>query len=486
MINSQQLWALAPLLIPSIGVVVLMLQISFWRNAGVSYVITLLSLLSSMAVVPQLAATGPLQITPLLKMDDYALFFSLLFSASAAVTAVVSHEYLRKKAGQNEEYFLLLLLSTLGAITLAYATHLATLLLGMELMGVALYALIAYPDKGTLPLEAATKYLVLSGAASAMLLFGFALLYAGLGTMAYEDMAARIQSVNPPPGLLLTGAILVIAGLSFKLSLVPFHMWTPDVYEGAPAPISGFLATVSKGAVFVGLLRWYLDSQLYTFPGVLAGLSLLAGASMLVGNLLALRQENVKRTLAYSSIAHMGYLLMVLVACGLGTRLSLVVESASYYLVAYVVTSLAAFTLLGLLSRGEDFVERDQLQDMTGLFWRQPLLALMFSISLLSLAGIPLTAGFIGKFYIFTVGVDGAMWGLLWLLVIGSGIAIYYYLRIIFTMTKAPSSEYTPDSGVAMGELSAGTRWVLYLLIVSMLYLGVIPDPLMSFLRSIL
>jgi NADH-quinone oxidoreductase subunit N len=480
MIGGAELWALAPLLVPSGGAVVLMLQIAFWRKESLSYVITLLSLLLTGAVAPSLAADAPLQITPLLKLDDYAIFFSTLFSLSAAATAVISREYLESQHGQKEEFYLLLLLSTLGAITLAYATHFASLLLGLELMGVALYALIAYPDKGTLPLESAIKYLVLSGAASAMLLFGFALVYAALGSLSFAGMAPGPSGSGVSTTLVLTGSVMVLAGLGFKLSAVPFHMWTPDVYEGAPAPITGFLATVSKGAVFVALLRWFIDARLYEHDAVLAGIALLAGASMLVGNLLALRQDNVKRILAYSSIAHMGYLLVLLVAAGMGVNLGLVAEAASFYLVAYVATSLAAFTLLGLLSRGE--VESDQLSDMSGLFWRKPLLAVLFSVALLSLAGIPATAGFIGKFYIFTAGVQGSAWGLLWLLVVGSGIAIYYYLRIIFAMASPqPGDGPAPSIGLPLSS-----QLVIYLLILAMLWLGIMPEPLMAHLRSIL
>ena len=483
MFTTASFIGLAPILVMSIGVVVLMLQISIRRRLGYSYFITLASFVLAAASTQYSLQIAPLQITPLLRADDYALFFSLLFCLGGAVTTVISRDYLNLREGQNEEYFLLLLLSTLGAVTLAYATHLASLLLGLELLGVALYALIAYPDKQTLPLEAAIKYLVLSGAASAIFLFGFGLIYMVSGALAYSDMQAAIARIPESSQIiLLTGAAMVITGLGFKLSVVPFHMWTPDVYEGAPAPVSGFLAAISKTAVFAAILRWWLEAGLFEYDSLLTAVSVLAIASMLVGNILALMQENVKRILAYSSIAHIGYLLIVLVACGVSPEPALAVEAACYYLVAYAATTLAAFTLLGLLSSGEAEAERDQLSDMIGLFWRQPVLSLLLSVALLSLAGIPLTAGFIGKFYLFTAGVDASLWMLLAALVIGSALSIFYYLRIVYTMTRQ-ADEGTELAGM---RVTTSGKLVCYSLIVAMLYLGVVPGALMDYLRTIL
>ncbi|MEP5763790.1 MAG: NADH-quinone oxidoreductase subunit N [Halieaceae bacterium] len=479
-LNSFQ--GLAPILVLSIGAVLLMLQLSVHRNTAVSYVITLLSFLLAAASTRFAAEVAPLQITPLLRADEFALFFSLLFCLGGAVTAVISYEYLARRRGQNEEFFLLLILSSIGAITLVYATHLAALLLGLELLGVALYALIAYPDEGALPLEAAIKYLVLSGAASSIFLFGFALLYAALGTLTYTDMRTATAALQPQSFILIyAGAAMVFTGLGFKLSAVPFHMWTPDVYEGAPAPVSGFLAAISKAAVFAAILRWWLEAGFYEYERLLLAVGVVAAASMLVGNLLALQQSNVKRIMAYSSIAHIGYLLIVLVAIGISPDRGLAVEAAAYYLVAYAATTLAAFTLLGLLSSADGQLERDQLEDVSGLFWQQPALALLFSVALLSLAGIPLTAGFIGKFYLFTVGVDAALWTLLGLLVLGSAISIYYYLRIIFTMTQRTE----PVAGSSL-QISLPGKLVFYALIGTMLYLGVMPDALMTYLGTIL
>ena len=281
---------------------------------------------------------------------------------------------------------------------------------------------------------------------------------------------------------MLVASALILAGLGFKLSLVPFHMWTPDVYEGAPSPVTGFLASVSKAAIFLVLLRWFLDSQLFRYPILLEITGLIAIFSMLAGNLLALQQENIKRMLAYSSIAHVGYLLIILMVTGNPENRALATEAAIYYLIAYTATTLAAFGLLALISTHQSERENVQLHDVSGLFWHQPLLAGLMLVALLSLAGIPLTAGFIGKFYLFSAAVSGYHWVLLASLIVGSGIGIYYYLRVVFYMTRRPDehhSEPTVPGGWPFRVLSCA-------LIASILLLGTVPQPLMAYIRSIL
>jgi NADH-quinone oxidoreductase subunit N len=472
--------ALLPLLVLSLGAITLMLQIAFQRNPDWSWNIALLTLIAT--ALSCLSAQSHGQVTPLLTADDYSQIFSLIFVSATAVVTLLSKDYLHQPEG-SEEYYLLLLLATLGAVVLAHASHLASLLLGLELLGVALYALIAYPDRGKLPLEAAIKYLVLSGAASATLLFGFALLYGATGSLEFATIGQRLSSAAAPgsPIILVTAGVFIFSGLAFKLSVVPFHMWTPDVYQGAPAPISGFLATVSKAAIFVALFRWYLDAGFLNSPPLVSGIAVLAIASMVVGNVLALQQQNIKRLLGYSSIAHMGYLLIVVVAAANGTDRQWLVEAAAYYLVAYMTATLAAFALVGMLQSDSDSGEYERVADLSGLFWRQPLLALLLTLAMLSLAGIPLTAGFIGKFYIVQAGVGSALWGMMAALVVGSGIGIYYYLRIVFAMSQASA-----EDGVErrITPLSLG-RAVIYVLIYLMLYLGIFPQRLMDYLSAI-
>jgi len=412
-------------------------------------------------------------------VDDWGLFFTTLILVASLVTLILSKDSFSPEGERKEEYYLLLVLSVLGAVVLIQSSHMASLLLGMELMGVALYGMIAFPEKGELPLEAAIKYLVLSACASAMLLFGFALIYAATGDLSYGGMGAKAAAAfSQEPLVLMAGSAMVLAGLGFKLSVVPFHMWTPDVYQGAPTPVTGFLATVSKGAVFVALTRFYLDGQLYQYDSLIMALSVVAMASMLVGNWLALRQDNIKRLLAYSSIAHFGYLLIVLIALAAAQSTmssELIGQAITFYLAAYIVTTLAAFTVIANLAGEDD--SKSMLSAFEGLFWRNPVQASALTVAMLSFAGIPLTAGFIGKFYLIMLSIQSQLWVLLGALVLGSAIAIYYYLRIIFAMSKTSGTMIKTESRAALGAQDI----VAALLLLLVLALGSWPQPFIEF-----
>lgn len=468
--NATMFSALAPILMLSLTAIVLMIQASIKRDQSVAWVITgvgfLLTLWSA-----SYARDFTQPVTILLQVDHWSLFFTSLILIASLVTLVLSKDTFSSEGERKEEYYLLLVLSVLGAVVLIQSSHMVSLLLGMELMGVALYAMIAFPERGQLPLEAAVKYLVLSACASAMLLYGFALIYAATGELSYSGIGTRAAvAYAENPMLVMAGSAMVLAGIGFKLSVAPFHMWTPDVYEGAPTPVTGFLATVSKGAVFVALTRFYIDGSLYQFSDLNTALAALAIVSMLVGNWLALRQENIKRLLAYSSIAHFGYLLVVLIAL---TYLDagLVNQSITFYLTAYIVTTLAAFTVVSMVT-GEDTAKQN-IGAFAGLFWHRPLEASALTVAMLSLAGIPLTAGFMAKFFVITVGIQSGLWGLLAVLIVASAIAIYYYLRIIFAMTKSAES---PGNSANWQE-----KIVALALMISILVLGAWPQPFIAY-----
>jgi NADH-quinone oxidoreductase subunit N len=468
--NATMFSALAPILMLSLTAVVLMIQASIKRDQSVAWVITAVGFLLTLWSASY-ARDFIQPVTILLEVDHWSLFFTSLILMASLVTLVLSKETFSSEGERKEEYYLLLVLSVLGAVVLIQSSHMVSLLLGMELMGVALYAMIAFPERGQLPLEGAVKYLVLSACASAMLLYGFALIYAATGELSYAGIGARAAlAYAENPMLMMAGSAMVLAGIGFKLSVAPFHMWTPDVYEGAPTPVTGFLATVSKSAVFVALSRFYIDGALYQFSGLNTALVVLAIASMLVGNWLALRQKNIKRLLAYSSIAHFGYLLVVLIAL---THLEadLVSQSITFYLTAYIVTTLAAFTIVSMVA-GEDTAKQN-ISAFAGLFWSRPLEASALTVAMLSLAGIPLTAGFMAKFFVITVGIQSGLWGLLAVLVIASAIAIYYYLRIIFAMTQ--SAQSSGNSANWQEKLAA------IVLMASILALGSWPQPFIAY-----
>ncbi len=351
---------------------------------------------------------------------------------AAGLVFLFAYDYLKRRQERPEEFYLLVLLATIGAMVLVVSRNFASFFLGLELLSVALYSLIAYVRTESASIEAGIKYLILAASSSSILLFGLALIYSGSGSMELSQFAAVVTRTSEPPNtFLLIGLMLVLTGVGFKLAVVPFQLWTPDVYEGAPLPVTAFIATVSKAGMFAFLLRWFHvhDVGVAGAPGLV--LTIIAIASMLTGNLLALSQTNIKRILAFSSIAHMGYLLVALLAGG-----SLGAPAATYYLIAYAATILGAFGLMTVLS-GPRY-EAASIDDYRGLFWKRPLVAGAFTTTLLSLAGIPITAGFLGKFYVIAAGASQSRWVLLFTLVASSTIGLFYYLRIIVAMYSQP------------------------------------------------
>ncbi len=469
--------ALLPLLMLAGGIVVLLVVAAWLRSDAVAFVGALVVLGATIAVLPVALAAGVQDIDGLLDIDGYALFFQGLFVVAAVATAVLSYRYLKPRAAHAQEFYILLLVATLGAAVTAATDHFAGFLLGIEVLSISLYAMIAYPQEGRGPLEAAAKYLVLSGAGTSTMLFGMALIYLVTGTLDFApagDIGATGHRL-----LLAVGQAMLLIGVFFKLSLVPFHMWTPDVYQGAPAPVTGFVATVSKAAVFAVLMRYALD------VGVLDGdadvlrnvIVVVAVLSMIAGNLLALLQINIKRLLAYSSIAHMGYLLIAVVVAATPQVRSFGVETALVYLAGYVVMTLAAFGVVTVLSDADE--DAEELTAYDGLFWRRPVLAAVLAAAALSLAGIPLTVGFIAKFYLVAAGVDGAAWTLVWALIVGSAIGIYYYLRIVFAMTKRPDARTRPQPIAWEGVLA------VVVLGMAIVVLGVFPAPVVDFVGAL-
>lgn len=463
--------------------VVVMVTAAFKRDHAVVCGLTVFGLFASLMTFLLIKPVLPFAATELLMIDEYSLFFSNLIIVGAIAVALLAYPYFRNHSAQNEEFYILLLTATLGALVLACSNHFVAFLLGVEILGISLYAMIAYTVHDTssakFPLEAGIKYLILSALASAITLFGIALVYAFLGTMGFDEIPAALEAAGEPGPVFIIGVLMIVAGAAFKLSLVPFHIWTPDVYEGAPVPVTAYLATVSKAAMLAVTLRLLLASNALEFNAVTAVLTVMAAASMIVGNLLAVMQENTKRLLAYSSIAHLGYLMVVVVAAA-QVENALSVEATSFYMLAYFIMSLAGFAVISAIS--SSVKELDQLSDFRGLFWRNTWLSSVLIIVLFSLAGIPLTAGFIGKFYIFSIGVEGELWFLLTILIIGSAIGLYYYLRLIYTMMQPPES--ISNDPAAM-QIPAGVQVVLVTMTIAIIYLGVYPTPMINTLQSL-
>lgn len=473
--TGAELITLMPMVVLAAAAVVLMLLIAVRRHHAAAFGLALAGLVGALVTLPLSSRMGQRQVTALLMFDRFTLFYTGLLVVAAMVVAILAFEYLGGHDVDPEEFYLLLLLATLGGAVLAAARHFAAFFLGLEVLTVSLYTLIAYPRVRHGHIEAGLKYLVLAAASAAFLLFGMALVYAETGTMEFPRIAAARTGLDRAAGLVAqVGLGMIVVGIGFKLAVVPFHLWTPDVYEGAPAPVAGLIATVSKGAMLALLLRLGASLDLTADRALYWAFAVIAVASMLVGNLLALLQRNVKRLLAYSSIAHLGFLLVPYLAGGGLERTAL-----TFYLVVYFAASLTAFGVVSVLSSPER--DADDLADYEGLFARRPWLAGVFTAALLSLAGVPFLAGFVGKVYLVAAGAEAGLWLPVIVLVVASVIGLFYYLRLVSAMYVA-----APPLGEVPAPVPAGSRAgaaVLGVLALLMIGLGVYPGPLVDLIE---
>jgi len=456
------LYNLLPLLIVAFGIVLSLLLVAWRRSQQLMLIFTLsilgCALLASVNLLAGDLSTG--QVTPLLNVERYGMLTLVLVLLSTIVVCLLSSQWLTHAVEVHDEYYILIQLVVLGAGILLVSSHFAALFLGFELLSIALVGLVGYGRNNDFSVETSFKYLILSACASSFMLLGIAFLYSQTGSLSFEHIPVTLPiSINDHSSVSIeygvfyqAGMLLFLVGVAFKLSLAPFHFWTPDVYQGSPLPVTLLLATVSKIAMFVVLLKAWFSQPYFLLPSnqvvsLTSVLAVIAVLSMLVGNILALRQQNIKRLLAYSSIAHMGYLLITL-CINSTANIALAWQSALLYIWAYVLATISVFTALAL-TQTKKYGATVNINQWRGLFWQRPAIALLIIFAMLSFTGIPLTVGFIGKFYLLNIAVQSQQWGLIVALIIGSGIGIYYYLAIIFTL-------FTKDSEQTATEIAQG------------------------------
>ena len=409
------------------------------------------------------------------RIDGYALFFKAFFIALGGVVVLVSVDFVRRNLEHPGEYYGILLFTVVAMMLMAASGELLTAYISLELLSFGLYVLVAYDRYNPKSNEGATKYILLGAFSSALLLFGISQVYGLLGTTRFDEISRALAAADAlSPGLIL-GIALIVAGLGFKVAAVPFHMWAPDAYEGAPIPITAHLAVGSKAAAFALILRLFAEAFMPIVEQWQVLLIALAVITMLLGNLVALAQRNLKRLLAYSSVGQVGYLLMgvaALAAMGDGSvELShLASNGIMLHLVAYAVTNMAAFLCLAAVF---NITGRDDIAGMAGVARRAPLVGMVFAVSLFSLAGLPIFVGFTSKFYLFNAA---AAQGLLWVAgvaIFASLISLYYYLMVVRQLYIEPVVD---DSRIPVPSLTLG---VLGALFAGMIVLGVYPAPLM-------
>jgi NADH-quinone oxidoreductase subunit N len=423
------------------------------------------------------------RVQPYFIVDRFSLFYSFVLCLGGLFTALLAGGYLPEHRIDRSEMFPLLLLSTVGAISLAAAGDLLTLFVGLETMSLGVYSMIALRRGSVKASEAALKYFLLGSFAAALQLFGAALLYGATGHTDLASIGKAVATIGQTASgvsapMVLIALVLTIVGLAFKVGAVPFHMWTPDAYEGAPTPTTTFMAVALKSAAFAILLRVLMlgfgDERLLSWgtgwPPIIA---LLAVLSMTVGNFVAGRQESVKRMLAYSSISHAGYALVGVVALMGSAQAG---AAVSFYLLTYTLSTAGAFGSLILCgSRGKEAVS---YEDLAGVGKRHPAAALAFSLFLLSLAGIPPTAGFFGKLYVFSAAVDSGLYLLTVIGLLNSVVAAYYYLRVMVYMYMRDPA---PEAVLAVPMRSGLVNAALLIAAVGVVALGILPGSALHF-----
>ena len=422
------------------------------------------SLAALVATVFQANYPGP-GFWNMIQVNAFSIFFHFLITAVTAIVILTSYEYMEVQQIRAGEYYGLILFGAVGMCLMSSAVELVLIFIALEISSISTYILAGFRRRAGISSEASVKYFLLGSFATAFFLYGVALMFGATGSTSIKDIANVLRS-GQVPTLAYAGIALMFVGLAFKVAAAPFHIWTPDVYEGAPSPVVGFMSTAPKAAVFAVLLRLMFEAHA---PGRIWLIWVVAALSMTIGNLGALVQDNVKRLLAYSSIAHAGYLLVAFAALPDNG-----IPAAMFYTASYAAMNVGAFAVVSHFgSAGERYVT---LEDYSGLGTRSPLLAAILTIFLLSLIGIPITGGFFAKFYVFSAALQANLVGLVIIGVINSAIASYYYLRVIVVMymreprTEAPVSPVPAGLGVALAISAIAT-----------IYLGILPGRVLEY-----
>ncbi len=483
---SANVWIILPEMIVALAGTIVMLYDSFFpKQRAVTAAIAILGLIAAGVVLAVMwASTGPATAwNGMIAHDNLRLSFSFVFLFITAITILVSTVWIEREDVPAGEYHALLLFATFGMMMMAAGNDLVIIFLGLETSSIATYVMAGLRRRDLKSNESSMKYFILGSFASAFLLYGMALIYGATGTTNITGIAEKMTGANFP-ALLLAGAAMMIIGFGFKIAMAPFHVWTPDVYEGAPTPVTGFMAAGPKAAAFASFLRVFVIG----FPLVagvqasaslhatwISALAVLAMVTIVFGNVAAIMQNNVKRMLAYSSIAHAGYALVGFIGAGLAKTAAErdeAVAAVAFYMLTYAVTNLGAFAIVTLLSEKND--RRAEFEDYAGIGFKAPALSFSLSLFMVSLLGLPLTAGFMGKVLVFRPALefgDPLVVGLVVVAVLGSAISAYYYLRLIVVMFfRERVTEWRAP------RMSAAMAAALIVTVLGVLYFGIFSD----------
>lgn len=489
-ITLQEIIAVLPIIIIGVIIIIILLSLAYRRNqlfhAGLTIFGLFLSILSFGILWHYQDVCN---VFPCVCINKHTIFYGILVLSSSLMSSILSYKWLlRYPSNHCDEFYLLLLISSMGGVLLVVTNHLAILFIGMELFSLPLFGLIGYYIINKFSLEASIKYIILSGVSSSFLLLGMALVYVETGCLSFTQINQSlliVKSVFLYQPVLILGLSIMLIGFGIKLSFVPFHLWTPDVYQGAPYPISMYLITSGKVAIVSVLTRFFLVfSEQYNeiFNIFLSGV---ACGSILLGNLMAVYQNSIKRILAYSSISNTGYLLIGLIIL---KKYPIVLESMGVYFISYLIANIGIFSVISLISNiyNNTYREADSLMLYQGLFWKNPTLSIFFTTMLLSLAGIPMTLGFIGKFYLFMLSVNSQLWYLIFFMIISSIIAIFYCFKIMIHLYLYPKKHiFCPESTIFINWICTIEGVIICISSFLILFLGIYPQPIIYCVHSI-
>lgn len=438
MTRMIDIYTILPVMIVA-GWALLLLVVDLWIPKGRKGITALLAVVGmAIALGFVLASSGStiLGFNQMVVLDGFASFMQVLFLVSGMAAVALAYDYVQRMNINHGEFYVLMMFSIAGMMLMSQAYNLLMVFLALELLSIPLYVLTGFARTRTESEEAALKYFLLGAFASGFILYGTALVFSATGHLDFVGIAAVVQAGSANPILFLIGSTLLLVGFGFKIAAVPFHMWTPDVYQGSPTPVTAFMSVAVKAAGFAALIRVFL----VLFPGISEHLTpilwVMAALTMVVGNIVALAQNNIKRMLAYSAIAHAGYILMAFVAFGNGDVVRNSVAATLFYLVAYGLTSFGAWSLVIMIER--EFGKGLMLDDLAGIGKLYPWLGVAMLIFMLSFAGVPLTMGFWGKFYLFRTAVQAGYIGLAVIGLLTSVASAYYYLRVVVYMFMKP------------------------------------------------
>jgi NADH-quinone oxidoreductase subunit N len=432
--NSTDLWAILPILVLTGWTCVLLLLDLFipQRHKAWTAVLAALGLIAAMVATILQAGQVRIGFNNMVVADGFAIFLNLLFLGSGVIAIMLAYDYLKRLGIERGEYYTLLLFSITGMLLMAVAADLIVVFLSLELLSIPLYVLAGFAPGRLTSEESALKYFLMGAFASGFVVYGVALVFGATGSTSFSTIVQAVGTASTNPTLLVIGAAFVLVGLGFKVAAVPFHMWTPDVYQGAPSSVTAFMSIGAKAAGFAALFRVFITALPELASDLTPIMWALAAATMILGNIVAIAQTNIKRLLAYSSIAHAGYILMALVPFGDPAVARDAVASALFYLMAYALTNFTAWAVVIALEQMDE--KGLELEDYAGLGKKHPWLAVAMTVAMLSFTGIPPTLGLVGKFFLFRTAIAGGFVGLALIGVITSLVSAFYYLRVVVIM----------------------------------------------------